>query len=112
MSADPLEEAIQAIPRTGWMLLGLSRSPFDSVEPWTCDLVPGHFGSYQWGKKAKSGPWTVYPNAQARVIASGATPLEAVRNAMKELDKSPARQVYLDLERAFEDALDGRLQTT
>lgn len=108
MTADPLEAAILAIPRTGWTLAGLSRSVFDCAQPWSCDLYPSHFGSYQWGKQEKSGMWSVYPNAQVRITAAGATALEAVTNAMAMLDKSPARQVYLDLERALEEAMDER----
>lgn len=108
MTTSPLEEAVQNISRTGWVLAGLSKSPFDSIRPWQCDLVPGHLGPYHYGTKQKSGLYTVYRDAQARIIASGATPLEAIRNAMAMLDKSSAKQVYLDLERAVEDALDER----
>lgn len=104
-----LERAVLRISRTGWLLQGLSRSPFNGARPWSCDLIPGHLGGiYQWGEKVRSGPGWVYPNSQARIVADGETALEAVENALAALDKSPARAVYLDLERAIEDAVNGR----
>lgn len=104
----PLEKAILGIPKTGWVMSGLGRSPFDSVAPWSVDLFPGHLGLYQWGKKSKSGAWSTYPNAQARVTGSGPTPLAAIEDALAKLDKSAAKVIYEDLERAFRDAIDER----
>jgi hypothetical protein len=103
-----LEAAILAIHKTGWKLQGLSRSPFDSVRPWQCDLVPGHLGPYYHGTRVKSGLWSTYANAQVRIVADGVTAEEAVRNALAILDKSDAKAVYEDLERAVEDAVDER----
>lgn len=104
----PLERAILDIPKTGWALVGLSRSPFDCVEPWSCDLVPTHFGSYYFGRKVKAGQYTVYENAMARIVASGKTPLETIQRALALLDKHPAKAVYKRLERAFEEAANER----
>ena len=105
----PLERAILGISRTGWLMVGLSRSPFDSIRPWSVDLIPGHLGgSYHWGERAKSGQWSIYPNSQARVTGEGATALEAIQNALAKLDRSDAKVVYEDLERAFEEAVNGR----
>lgn len=106
-SSSPLEQAIQAISATGWMLKSLGRSPFDSAAPWTCELYPGHFGgSYYQGTRRKSAQYTVWTGAMTTVLADGATPLDAVRNALAKLDKSDVKAVYEDLERAFEDWLD------
>lgn len=103
----PLEEAIASIVKTGWLMNGLGRSPFDSVQPWSVDLVPSYFGVYQWGKPAKSGQYTVYPMAQARIVGSGATALAAIQDALAKLAKSEAKAIYDDLVRAFEDAANG-----
>lgn len=109
MVASPLETAILNISRTGWLLTGLGKSPFDGAQPWSCDLIPGHLGGlYHWGNKVKSGMWSTYPNSQVRITAFGATPLEAIHNARKLLDKHPAKALYSDLERAFEDAANER----
>lgn len=99
----PLEKAILGISRTGWLMSGLGRSPFDNVSTWSVDLVPGHLGAYRWGKKEKSGMWSVYPNAQARITGCGATALAAIQDALAKLDRSDAKVVYEDLERAFEE---------
>lgn len=105
----PLEKAILDLPKSGWVLAGLSKSPFDSPRPWTCDLIPGHLGgSYYWGNKAKSGLYSTYPMAQARVIGSGDTPLAAIKDALVNLANSDAAEIYDDLIRAFEDAVDAR----
>src|SRR3954470_21549870 len=102
MTAD-LEAAILAIPKTGWRLADLS----GSGSRWACDLVPAHFGGdYYWGNPVKS-PFTSYPMAQARVTGSGATPGDAIRDALERLGKAPARRVYIDLLQALEDRIDG-----
>src|SRR3982751_1308507 len=102
MPAD-LEAAILAIPKTGWRLADLS----GSGSRWACDLVPAHFGGdYYWGNPVKT-PFTVYPMAQARVTGSGATPVDAIRDALERLGKARARQVYVDLLQALEDRIDG-----
>jgi hypothetical protein len=58
----PLEKAIADIPKTGWLMNGLGKSPLDSPQPWSVDLVPSYFGIYQWGEPDKSGPYTRLPN--------------------------------------------------
>jgi hypothetical protein len=103
----PLEKAIADIPKTGWLMNGLGKSPLDSPQPWSVDLVPSYFGIYQWGEPDKSGPYTVYPMAQARITGGGATALAAIQDALAKLAKSEAKAIYDDLIRAFEDAVDG-----
>lgn len=102
----PLEKAIVDVPKTGWFINGLGRSPFDSAQPWSVDLVPSYFGVYQWGKPERT-PYTTYPMAQARITGSGATALAAIQDALAKLAKSEAKAIYDDLVRAFEDAVDG-----
>jgi hypothetical protein len=101
----PLEKAIVDVPKTGWLINGLSKSPFDCVQPWSVDLVPSYFGVYQWGNPVRK-PYTTYPMAQARITGSGVTALAAIQDALAKLAKSEAKAIYDDLIRAFEDAVD------
>lgn len=108
----PLEKAILDLPKTGWTLMGLGKSPFDCVNPWSCDLVPMHFGTYYFGKKIQLGSYSAYQNAMVRITGSGDTALAAIQDARAKLDKHPAKAIYRDLERAFEDLLDERSKST
>lgn len=108
-TSSPLEKAIQGLSVTGWMLRSLSKGPFNCARPWSCELYPGHFGgSFYPGRKVTS---SVLTGGMRTIVADGATPLEAVRNAVALLDKSDAKAVYEDLERAFEDRLDAAQAT-
>lgn len=112
ITSSPLERAIQGLSVTGWMLRSLSKGPFNSVSPWSCELYPGHFGgSLYVGRKVTSGSYSVWTGGMTTIVADGATPLDAVRNAVAKLDKSDVKAVYEDLERAFEDRLDAAQAT-
>ena len=110
-SSSPLELAIQRISMTGWMLKSLSRSVYDSVKPWTCELYPGHFGGSYFPGTPNTDGYKTFSNPMATVMGEGATALEAVRDALLMLDKSDAAELYDDLERAFGDRVNAALQT-
>lgn len=97
----PLEAAIAEVGKRGWLIKGLGQSPFDNAKPWSCDVHPGHFGEYVWGRPVRTGLDTAYEKGMVRFVVLGATALEAVQNAVAKIDGSKEKQIYERLERAL-----------
>lgn len=107
-----LERAILEVGKRGWLLKGLGRSAFNCANPWSCDAHPGHFKEYVWGRPVKTGLYTHYENGMVRIVVDGATPLEAVKKAIAEIDASKRGKVYRRLERALERWADAQRQAS
>lgn len=105
-----LELAIERVGKRGWLIRSLSRSEFNTIKPWFCAAYPGHLGRYHEGTKVKNGLYSCYKNSMVMFTADGATALEAVNAVIAKIDASKEKRIYDDLEQAFEDTINARLQ--
>jgi hypothetical protein len=100
-----VQEGIDAIHKAGWAVQGIGFNRHSTMRretQWFCIIYAAAFGRYIWQRvDGKS-----YGPAQRTIIGEGSTILEAITNALKNLEGSDDQALYAALITSFTKAAD------